>query len=117
MIRTVLFVIVFWFLMIFSILLLPGLWILKLLRLKEAHRNYIVAATTFWSRTIFAVAGVKLRLRGRENLPDHERICFISNNQSIYRISRAEGWFYRQERARPGAHPGYLDQGPQLCLH
>ncbi len=107
MIRTVLFVIVFWFLMIFSILLLPGLWILKLLRLKEAHRNYIVAATTFWSRTLFAVAGVKLRLRGRENLPDHERICFISNHQSygdipvfIGFLGRRVGFIAKKELAR-----------------
>jgi 1-acyl-sn-glycerol-3-phosphate acyltransferase len=107
MIRTVLFVIVFWLLMLFSTLLFPGLWLLKLLRLKNAHRNYIVAATTFWSRTLFAVAGVRVHLRGKENLPDHERICFISNHQSygdipvfIGFLGRRVGFIAKKELSR-----------------
>lgn len=96
MIRTIIFAFAFVLSLIVEMLFLPGLWILKLIRARKLEAKYIIAMSYFWAHFLFAVAGIKVTVEGRENLPDHNRICFISNHQSYGDIPLIIGFLHRR---------------------
>lgn len=96
MVRTIFFAVAFWLITILSMVFLPGIWILSLLPFKKAEKNYLIAICSLWARLIYAVAGVKVVLRGRANIPSHDRICFISNHQSYADIPLFIGFLGRR---------------------
>lgn len=96
MFRTIFFAVVFWLIMLLTILFLPGLWILKILPFRKAEEKYLIAACTTWSRLLYATAGIKVTVRGKENLPSHNQICFISNHQSYGDIPLFIGFLGRR---------------------
>jgi 1-acyl-sn-glycerol-3-phosphate acyltransferase len=67
--------------MLFSILLFIPFWILKLLRLESQFHTFTHHMTSMWGRFIFALNRCSMTVTGLENLPDHNRIIYISNHQ------------------------------------
>ena len=46
----------------------------------------IIAQVPFWARTYSAIMGVRVRVRGRENIPQDENFCIIANHMSYMDI-------------------------------
>ena len=96
MLRTIFVALVFWLITLLTSFCLPGMWLLNLLPFKTAEKKYLIAICIFWARLTYAIAGVKVVLRGRENLPSHDRICFVSNHQSYGDIPLLLGFLKRR---------------------
>ena len=82
MFRTYLLAVFFWFFMLLVCLFLIPLGILNLLRLRKAEERLMIFAAGFWARTLFWAAGRKIEIRGKDKIPEHNRICFVGNHQS-----------------------------------
>ncbi len=74
------------FIMTGSIILLPFVYFFRLIKWNKAADYITVKLTTAWSRGSLYFAGVKHRLYGKENIPEHNNICIISNHQSYFDI-------------------------------
>ncbi|MCD8509480.1 MAG: 1-acyl-sn-glycerol-3-phosphate acyltransferase [Bacillus sp. (in: Bacteria)] len=85
MVRTV-----FWFIYFFGYLVfvMPSLWKAnKLMKnnLLEEHRQHVETITGNWARSLLKVAGVKVEVKGLENIPE-EACLFVSNHQGNFDI-------------------------------
>ncbi len=82
MLRTIFFAIIFWIVLILSILLLIPLLLIKFFRLNKVEEKFTINFCALWSRIMFAAAGLKIVMFGKEKIPKHNRVCFVSNHQS-----------------------------------
>ncbi len=83
MVRSIILLIFFWLFLLFSLLMfIPYLlfWIIPVKPIREAWVHW---ATTLWAWANIKVAGAKITVKGRENLPPRRsgNICYISNHQ------------------------------------
>lgn len=90
-IRTFVFIIVFWGLLIISPIFLVKYMIVGLFNKEKAY-FYVNRLTSAWARMIIKVGGGSVDVSGLENLPDDNRICFITNHQSYMDIPVILGW-------------------------
>ena len=47
----------------------------------ELEKQRIAESTQVWAQTISRMYGMKVQVRGKENIPDHDGLVFISNHQ------------------------------------
>jgi 1-acyl-sn-glycerol-3-phosphate acyltransferase len=92
MVRTLLYLAYFWLLLIVGLILFPPYLLLRLLRLRGLWRPYVIAVAGAWGRHLLWMAGARVEVTGRENLPAHDRICFVSNHQSYMDILLITGY-------------------------
>lgn len=86
MIRTYLFYLAFVFSLIVTGLLLAVWHILNWFGLAGARRWYGYYVSRYWAGFLLAVAGVKVRVRGAENIPQDDAVLFVSNHQGNFDI-------------------------------
>ena len=86
MIRTIIWYVYFWMFMIFSIILSIPLLALYLPGLRKLRDRYICAIAATWARSLIAIAGGKVTVRGREKIPQGQNLCFIANHQGSFDI-------------------------------
>ncbi len=60
--------------------------VLKLFASQKTLDRYVIRTTSRWGRTVLKVAGARMHVSGLENIPDSDRLCFISNHQSMFDI-------------------------------
>jgi 1-acyl-sn-glycerol-3-phosphate acyltransferase len=60
--------------------------VLKLFASKKILDTYVIKTTSRWGRSVLKVAGARMHVSGLENIPDCDRLCFISNHQSMFDI-------------------------------
>lgn len=53
---------------------------------KKTARKYLFLLIHFWSRHFVRVSGIKIHVKGIENLPATDKICLVSNHQSYLDI-------------------------------
>lgn len=53
---------------------------------KKAGKAFVYFISRYWSLQALAVGGVKLEVRGKNNLPKSDKLAFISNHQSYLDI-------------------------------
>jgi len=92
MLRTFGYIAYFWLLLIIGLILFPPYLLLRLLRLRRLWRPYLIAVAGAWGRHMLYVAGARVEVTGLENLPGHDRICFVSNHQSYLDILLITGY-------------------------
>ncbi|MCR4763917.1 MAG: 1-acyl-sn-glycerol-3-phosphate acyltransferase [Lachnospiraceae bacterium] len=91
LILVLLFIILF---LLVSIPILLILWIIGLIR--PAIREHASLAIVSWAfRVITWLAGVRLTIRGEENIPANEGVLFIGNHRSYFDIVLAYGHMNR----------------------
>ncbi|MDC7225776.1 MAG: lysophospholipid acyltransferase family protein [Spirochaetales bacterium] len=72
----------FLFYMVFSAIMLIPLQILKLPGFEKQLKSISFFMTSKWGHFVFWANHSKMIVKGRENLPDHERIIYIANHQA-----------------------------------
>lgn len=95
MIRTILWYIFFWLYMIASIVLSTPIFILSFPGLNKLKKNYIHFLTSSWSRNLNRAAGAKVTIVGLKNIPEGNKLCFISNHQGGFDIPLILGYMPR----------------------
>jgi 1-acyl-sn-glycerol-3-phosphate acyltransferase len=73
------------------IMFVPALIIYLTAGLRASNR-YIHRAGALYARHLFFVFGVKVKLKGIENLPETNNICFVSNHQGLADIPLIVGF-------------------------
>jgi len=124
--RTYFFYISFVFSLIVPALLLPVWHLLGQFDLKKAQRRFGYYVSSNWARFLLLTAGVKVAVKGLENIPSQETVLFISNHQGNFDIpvlfsclKRPVGFLAKVELARvPVLHSWmpklgcvYIDRG------
>lgn len=66
--------------------------VLKLFLPQETYHNWVQTVVRFWARTTLLTTGSRVSVEGRENLPPHRNICFISNHQGMFDIPMVLGF-------------------------
>ncbi len=90
--RNILFVIYLAFLAVLSpFLMIPGFVMLLAGKQKTANRLFNFIAKMF-SKSVFFLFGVRVMVKGRENIPDQGNICFVSNHQGLADIPLIIGY-------------------------
>lgn len=90
--RNVVFVIyVFFMALLTPVFFLPAVFIYLFSGQKNSDR-YINQAGSLYARHLFFVFGVKVEVKGRENLPAASNICFVSNHQGLADIPLIVGF-------------------------
>ncbi len=80
--RTIIVVVYFWLSTAIASLFLPFIFLMKFLGFKKARNKMVLKAVSLWARNIIWSCGIKTTIIGIENLPNHNKICFVSNHQS-----------------------------------
>jgi 1-acyl-sn-glycerol-3-phosphate acyltransferase len=92
MVGTVLYLAYLWLILIAGLIFFPPYLLMRLLRLRRLWRPFLIAATGAWGRHLLWVAGARVEVTGLENLPAHDRICFVSNHQGNFDILLINGY-------------------------
>jgi 1-acyl-sn-glycerol-3-phosphate acyltransferase len=95
MIRTILWFIYFWLYQIVTLVVFIPVGILLLLGRRDLLERLVEILTTRWARDMIWAAGGKVSISGLENLPDHNRLCFIANHQGAFDIPLVIGYIPR----------------------
>ncbi len=82
---------VFWGLLVISPVFLIKYAVLMLFDREKAYL-YANRLASAWGRMIIKVGGGSVEVSGLENLPESNRICFITNHQSYIDIPVILGW-------------------------
>ncbi|MFP4470812.1 MAG: lysophospholipid acyltransferase family protein [Bacteroidales bacterium] len=87
---------VFAFYLLLMALLTP-LWLLTAVPVRifggaDRTDRYFARLARFYSRHLFFVFRVKVDIRGLENVPESDRVCFISNHQGLADIPLIVGY-------------------------
>lgn len=85
MIRTILLGLFFWIEM-FSVLILYLIFVVLEVFSKKAAKKFVYIVSRYWSIQALSVGGIKLEVKGKENLPKSNQVAFISNHQSYLDI-------------------------------
>ncbi|PKM41842.1 MAG: 1-acyl-sn-glycerol-3-phosphate acyltransferase [Firmicutes bacterium HGW-Firmicutes-8] len=86
MLRTYFFFICFGLSLAVTGLFLPFWHVLGWLGLLNARQRYGYWVSHFWARFLLAVAGVRVKVKGTENIPQGETVLFVSNHQGNFDI-------------------------------
>lgn len=86
MLRTILWFTYFWIVMFFALFFLIPCLILFIFRQQKTLDRFVEFITTKWAQNMIWAAGGKVEVSGIENLPEHNRICFVSNHQGSFDI-------------------------------
>ena len=86
MFRTYLFYIAFVFSLVCTALLLPFWYVLSWFGLKGAQRRYGYHVSRNWARFLLAAAGIRVRVKGMEHIPQNDTVVFVSNHQGNFDI-------------------------------
>ena len=73
------------------VMFVPALLIYLTAGLK-ASNHYIHRAGAFYARHLFFVFGIKVKIKGIENMPETNNICFVSNHQGLADIPLIVGF-------------------------
>lgn len=92
MMRTVVFAIFFWIIMLLTQLFLIPYGLLRLIRADQLRERYLLHVAHIWGKLLFNAIGARITISGLENLPEHNRICFIGNHQSYADIPLIIGY-------------------------
>lgn len=85
MIRLILVAVIVALFFILSILTLPLVWIIGLFSRRAKDRvSYFLVTKTFF--LIRLAAGVKLEIRGKENIPRNQAVLYVGNHRSYFDI-------------------------------
>lgn len=85
MLRTILFGLLFWVEMFLSVILYLLSLLIELFS-KQAHKVYVRKVTRGWSLHALSLAGIKVMVEGKENIPETDKVCIVSNHQSYLDI-------------------------------
>lgn len=92
MVKTILWKVFFLLFMFFCLLAYLVFALLKMIIPKTLYHHLVQKVVRFWARTTLLSTGSKVLVEGRENLPDHRNICFISNHQGMFDIPLVLGF-------------------------
>ena len=70
------------------LVLLPFRWVAVLLRKMGktvAHQRYVAACVRWWTTSVLVLAGVRVTVIGKENLPSANAV-FVANHQGYFDI-------------------------------
>lgn len=85
MIRLIIVAVIVALFFILSIVTLPFVWILGLFSMQARYKvSYFLVAKTFF--LVRLAAGVKLEIRGKENIPQNQPVLFVGNHRSYFDI-------------------------------
>ena len=85
MIKNVLLGLYFWILMVLTLILYVPYLVIREIS-KPLTERYLLFLTRWWSKHILWVSGVRLKIRGTENIPSSNRVAFVTNHQSYFDI-------------------------------
>lgn len=86
MVRTIFFFTFFWIYMFASLFFYIPYIFFRFTGLKERADKFIFIVTSIWSRHLVRAAGASVAVSGMENLPQENKICFVSNHQGDFDI-------------------------------
>lgn len=86
MIRTVVFALAFVLSLIITALLLPFWYVWGWLGLKSAQKTYGYLVSHYWAKFLLLFAGVRVSVKGLENIPRQGSCLFVSNHQGNFDI-------------------------------
>ncbi len=86
MLRTYCFYLSFGLSLVVTGLVLPGWYILGWLGLKNARQRFGYYVSRYWGKYLLAAAGVRVKVKGAENVPPDRAVLFISNHQGNFDI-------------------------------
>lgn len=92
MIRTIIYYTFFWLYMLVSIALFIPFLFMKLFKMNKPLDGYIYYLTTTWARNLIRIAGGKITVKGLENIPKSNNVCFIANHQGGFDIPLILGY-------------------------
>jgi 1-acyl-sn-glycerol-3-phosphate acyltransferase len=75
----------FWITMLITLLVYPVYHLLNLLSGKLASQ-FLMHGTRIWAKHLLFMAGIKMNVHGKKNIPESDKVCFISNHQSYLDI-------------------------------
>jgi len=75
-----------------ALIILPVLYVLKVLLPKRNYHRIVYECASFWGRLVVQSTGSKLQISGMENIPDCRTLCIIANHQSFLDIPVLLGW-------------------------
>lgn len=78
--------------MLFCLLAYLVYVVLKLILPSSASHALVQKVVRFWARTTLLSTGSTVQVEGKENLPEHRNICFISNHQGMFDIPLVLGF-------------------------
>ena len=90
MLRNIVLLSYFWLTMIITLLFYPVYHLLNLFSNRIASR-FLMHATRIWSNHLLFVGEIKIDVKGRENIPESDEVCFVSNHQSYLDIPVIDG--------------------------
>lgn len=122
-VRTLLWKAFFILLMLATLVLLPFLLLTKLFLPRPAFRRLVYLVASAWGRITIWSTGSRVRVSGRELLPQHGRLCFIGNHQSLFdipaflgHIGRPVGFIAKKELLRIPVLSHWMMQMPCVFL-
>lgn len=74
-----------WLSLILSILLLPFYYLIALFS-KDLASKYVFVATHNWGKLVLLLAGIRLKVYGRQYIPQNAKFCIVANHQSYFDI-------------------------------
>lgn len=92
MIRTILYAICYWIVLLLSFVLFIPYFLFYIFGFKKVLKSYIFKITSCWARGVIVMAGGKVEVKGRENVPLADNVCFISNHQGFTDIPLIMGY-------------------------
>lgn len=85
MIKNVLLGLYFWILMTLTLVVYIPYPVLRKIS-KPLTKRYLLFLARLWARHVLWAAGVKLNVQGKENIPDTDRVAFVTNHQGYFDI-------------------------------
>lgn len=85
MIRNIVLGLYFWILMVIT-LIFYALYLVINIIFRRAVKKYLLFLTRLWARHILWAGGVKVNVKGYENIPESDRVAFVTNHQSYFDI-------------------------------
>jgi len=86
MIRTIIWFTYFWTYFLFSFLRLRKAKKMKREGKDEALEAYLTELSNQWSEKLLKLAGIRVTVKGKENLPEESNVLFVSNHQGNFDI-------------------------------
>jgi 1-acyl-sn-glycerol-3-phosphate acyltransferase len=92
--RTIFWFICFWLLQLLSILFLLAYFLLGFIGRRRGQAKFLERATRTWARLLIGIAGGRVEVSGRENLPSAGGVLFVSNHQGAFDIPLLIGYVH-----------------------
>lgn len=72
--------------MLYSCLFFPAVWFAMIFRLPKLRLKAIYVLQVTWSKGLLFIKRGSVVVHGIENIPEDNRICFVSNHQGVFDI-------------------------------